>query len=147
VTLALGIGVCVSMFTMVQTVLLKSLPFQQPERLVWIENSGHNGMSAITTRVNNFLDWREQSRSFEMLNAYFAFFDYGRYTLTKTGDPQRLRGMGISRNLLNVLRIRPALGRGFAEEESVWNGRKAMILSHAFWRQQFNADASMMGRI
>ena len=145
-TLGIGIGACTAMFSVVHAVLLRPLPFQAPERLVWIENLGPGGMSSITTRVDNFLDWRAQNNSFESLGAYFAFFDYVRYTLTGTGEPQRLRGVGISQNFLDVLGVRPLLGRGFTAEECVWNGRKAALLSHAFWKQYFGGDPAVVGR-
>src|SRR5215468_7067595 len=108
-TLALGIGACTSMFSVVYAVLLRPLPFREPERLVWIENVGTGGSSARTTRVDNFLDWCAQNESFEKLGAYFAFFDYGRYTLLDQGEPRRLRGVGISQNFLEVLGVRPLL--------------------------------------
>ena len=112
-TLALGIGACTAMFSLVYAVLLRPLPFRDPGRLVWIQNTGTGGMSARTTRVDNFLDWRNQSASFEQLGAYFAFFDYGRHTLSGNGEPQRLRGVPISQNFLEVLGVQPMLGRGF----------------------------------
>src|SRR5258705_8289200 len=120
--LALGCGACTGMFSVVHAVLLRPLPFQAPERLVWIENIGTGGLSARTTRVDNFLAWREQNQSFAALGAYFAYFDYERFTLLDHGEPRRLRGVGISQSFLNVLGVRPLLGRGFTEEECVWNG-------------------------
>jgi predicted permease len=144
-TLALGIGACTAMFSVVHAVLLRPLPFRAPERLVWIENVGTGGLSARTTRVDNFLEWREQNGSFETLGAYFAFFDYARFTLLDHGEPRRLRGVGISQNLLDVLGVRLLLGRGFTDEECVWNGRKAALLSHAFWQSHFNGDRSVVG--
>src|SRR6266540_1623513 len=75
-TLALGIGACTAMFSLVHAVLLRPLPFRDSERLIWIENIGSGGLSARTTRVDNFLEWRSQNTSFEELAAYFAFFDY-----------------------------------------------------------------------
>src|SRR4030095_15434985 len=103
-------------------------------------------MSARTTRVDNFLEWRAQNSSFEELAAYFAFFDYSRYTLIGSGEPQRLRGVGISKNFLGVLGVQPLLGRGFTDEECVWNGRKAALLSHAFWQQHYGGDGNVVGR-
>ena len=85
-TLALGIGACSAMFSVVHAVLLRALPFREPERLVWIENIGSGGLSARTTRVDNFLEWRDQNESFEKLGAYFAFFDYARFTLLDHGE-------------------------------------------------------------
>jgi len=146
ITLALGIGACTAMFSVVHAVLLRPLPFQAPDRLVWIENVGTGGLSARTTRVDNFLEWQQQNESFEKLGAYFAFFDYARFTLLDRGEPQRLRGLGISQNLLDVLGVKPLLGRGFTYEECVWNGRKAALLSHAFWQQHFNGDPGVVGR-
>src|SRR5262245_66224892 len=74
-TLGLGIGACTAMFSLVHAVLLRPLPFRDVERLVWIENKGTGGMSARTTRVDNFNEWRAQNQSFEDLAAYFAFLD------------------------------------------------------------------------
>jgi len=145
-TLALGIGACAAMFSLVRAVLLKPLPFHDTERLVWIENQGTGGLSARTTRVDNFLQWRAQNTSFEDLAAYFAFFDYQRYTLTGNDEPRRLRGVGISQNFLDVLGVKPLLGRGFDSAECAWNGRKAVLLSHAFWQQQFAGDPKVLGR-
>src|SRR5437667_6067701 len=145
-TLALGIGACTAMFSVVHAVLLRPLPFKEPERLVWIENVGSGGLSARTTRVDNFLEWRAQNRSFEELAAYFAFFDYSRYTMIGSGEPRRLRGVGISKNFLGILGVQPMLGRAFTDEECAWNGRKAAMLGHAFWRQDFAADPNVVGR-
>ncbi len=144
-TLALGIGACTAMFSLVHAVLLRPLPFRDSARLVWIENVGTGGMSARTTRVDNFLEWRAQNSSFEELAGYFAFFDYTRYTLLGRGEPRRLRGVGISKNFLDVLGVQPLLGRGFTDEECAWNGRKAAIVSHAFGQQHFAGDPDTVG--
>jgi hypothetical protein len=145
-TLALGIGACTAMFSLVHAVLLRPLPFRDSDRLVWIENVGSGGLSARTTRVDNFLEWHKQNTSFEDLAGYFAFFDYTRYTLIGSGEPSRLRGVGVSKNFLEILGVQPLLGRGFTDEECVWNGRKAALLSHAFWRQHFAGDPQVVGR-
>lgn len=146
-TLALGIGACTAMFSVVQSVLLQPLPFEEPERLVWIENAHHGGgLTSRTTRVDNFLEWQKQSDSFEMLGAYFAFFDYQRLVLTGSGEPQRLRGVGVSKDFLDVLGVQPQIGRNFVSEETVWNARPVAILSHTFWQQKFNADPTIVGR-
>src|SRR5215472_6311410 len=104
-TLALGIGTCTAMFGIVNAVLLKPLPFHQPDRLVWIENVfSDDGLSGRTSRADTFLGWREQARSFESLAAYFAFSDYVPLTMTGTGNAERLRNVAVSDNFL------PALG-------------------------------------
>jgi len=145
-TLGLGIGACAAMFSIANAVLLKPLPFRQPDRLVWIENSGKTGLSGRTTRADVFTGWREQSQSFEALGAYFAFFDYGRLTMTGAGDPERLRGVGISDNLLPVLGVTPLHGRNFTAEECAWAAPGALLLSHSFWTRRFGGDAGIVGQ-
>lgn len=146
VTLALGIGACTAMFSIVNAVLLKPLPFRDPERLVWIENIFGGGLSERTTRVDTFNGWREQNRSFEALAAYFAFFDYGRLTLSGAGEPERLRGVGVSDNFIPVLGIQLLHGRNFTAEECAWEGPGAVILSHGFWKRRFGGDPGVLGR-
>jgi predicted permease len=144
-TLALGIGACTAMFSIVNAVLLKPLPFRDPERLVWIENIGGEGLSARTSRVDTFNGWREQNHSFEALAAYFAFFDYGRLTLTGSGNPERLRGVGVSDNFIPTLGIPLLHGRNFTAEECKFNGPGAVILSHRFWQRHFAGNPGVVG--
>ena len=145
-TLALGIGACTATFSLVNAVLLRTLPFREPERLVWIESLPRPDAGASTLRVDTFVDWRTQARSFESLAAYDAFFEANGYTITGDGEPQRLRGVQVSQNFLDVLGVRPVLGRGFVDEECVWNGRRAALISHAFWQQKFGGATDVIGR-
>ncbi len=152
-TLAVGIGACTAMFSLVNAVLLKPLPFREPERLVWIENNGTGGLSGRTTRADTFNGWREQNKSFESLAGYFAFFDYGRLMLTGTGEPERLIGVGISDNLLPTLGVPLLYGRNFTAEECRYKGPGAIfstpgsvILSYNFWRRRFSSDPGIVGR-
>jgi putative ABC transport system permease protein len=146
-TLALGIGACTAMFSIANAVLLRPLPFREPNRLVWIENEGTGGMSARTTRADTFNAWREQNKSFEALAGYFAFFDFGRrQTLTGSGEPERLRAVGVSDNFLEVLGVSLALGRNFTADECRFNGPPVAMLSHAFWRRRFDRDPGIVGR-
>jgi len=146
-TLALGIGACTAMFSLVNAVLLRPLPFENPERLVWVQNNMEGDtLSHWTLRVDNFLDYRTQTQSFADMGAYHAFFETRRYSLVGAGDPLRLRGIQISQNLLDVLGIELALGRCFSEEECAWEGDPAVILSHSLWRQKFGGDPAIIGR-
>src|SRR4030095_1367588 len=79
-TLALGIGANTAIFSLVNAILFRELPFREPGRLVWVANTGTSGLSGVTTRVANFTDWRQLNQSFEALASYFAFFDYGSYS-------------------------------------------------------------------
>ena len=146
-TLALGIGTCTAMFSLVDAVLLRPLPIREPGRLVWIENIFGGGMSGRTTRVDVFNGWREHSQSFESLAAYYAFSDYGRLTLSGAGDPERLRYVGVSDNFLPTLGITPLLGRSFTAEECQWQGPGAVILSYSFWQRRFAGDPAVIGRV
>lgn len=146
-TLALGIGVCTAMFSIVRTVLLKPLPFREPDRLVWIENLFGGGLSGRTTRVDVFNGWREQNKSFETLTAWFAFSDYSRQTLAGAGEPERLRGVSVADNFLPALGIRLLHGRNFTAEECKWQGPGAVILSHSFWQRRFAGDPTVIGRV
>ena len=146
-TLALGIGACAAMFGIVNAVLLKPLPFREPDRLVWIENVFGGGLSGRTSRADVLAGWREQNKSFEALGGYMAFFDYGRQTLTGAGAPERLRGVPVTDNFLPVLGIAPLFGRNFTAEECAWQGPGAVILSHAFWKRRFAGDAAVVGRM
>jgi len=144
--IGLGIGANTTIFSVVNPLLLRTLPFRDPERLVWVANSGTGGLSEVTSRTSNLRDYRRLSRSFEELTGYFAFFDYMSYTLTGDGEPERLVGVGVAQDFLDVLGIQPALGRGFVDEECVWNGRRAVLLTHGFWSRRFGADPSVVGR-
>ena len=146
-TLALGIGACTVMFSLVNAVLLGPLPFRAPERLVWIENDLRGGtLSHRTSRVDDFLEWRAQAKSFEALAAYHAFSQLTRYSLTGAGEPLSLRGVQVSQDFLSVLGVQPLLGRNFVAEECVLNGRGAAILSHGLWRQRFGGATDVIGR-
>jgi predicted permease len=145
-TLALGIGACTAMFSTVNAVLLRPLPFREPDRLVWIENVGTTGLSARTTRADTFQAWRDQHTSFEAIAGYFAFFDFERrLTVTGAGSPERLRAVGVTGNFLDVLGIRLEHGRNFTEDESRFNGPPVVLLSHAFWQRRFAGDAAVVG--
>ena len=147
ITLGLGIGACTAMFSIANAVLFRPLPFKDPERLVWIENVGKGGMSARTTRADTFKAWREENTSFEAVAGYFAFYDFvRRQTLTGAGEPERLRGVGVSDNFLDVLGIRMAMGRNFTVEECRFNGPPVAILSHALWMRRFGGDPTVVGR-
>ncbi|MEX2284258.1 MAG: ABC transporter permease [Gemmatimonadota bacterium] len=144
--IGLGVGANTAVYSVMSPLLLRPLPFAEPDRLVWVAHASEGGMSAVTSRASNLRDYRQLNHTFEALTGYFAFFEYGSYNLVGDGQPERLVGVGIAQNFLDVLGVRPLLGRGFVDEESVWNGRPAAILTHAFWTRRFNADPAMVGK-
>lgn len=145
-TLALGIGATTSVFSVANTLIFRALPFKDAERLVWIANTGADGRSGETTRVGNYISWREQNQSFDDMAAYFAFSDYGSYNLTGNGEPERLSVYYVTQNFLPFLGIQPMLGRNFDEAESQLNGSKAVLLNYAFWQRRFAGDPNLVGQ-
>ena len=144
--LGVGIGANTAIFSIVNPLLLRPLPFEEAERLVWIANSGEGGRSAVTSRTSNLRDFRTLSTSFEALTGYNAFFDYEGLNLVGDGEPERLVGVGVARNFLEVLGVEPALGRNFVEEEGIFDGRRAVLLTDGFWRRRYAADPEIVGR-
>ena len=144
--LGLGIGANTAIFSVANTLLFRPLPFRDPQRLVWIANTGSTGLSGATTRVSNYRDWRIMNRSFEDLTSYFAFSDYGSYNLLESGEPERLAGYGVAQNFFSLLGVQPMLGRVFDADEAKWNGRKAAILTHGLWERRFGSDPKVIGR-
>lgn len=145
--IALGIGANTAVFSVVNTILFRPLPFRDSPRLVWVANCcGDGGLSSVTSRVANYLDWRAMNQSFEDMTAFFAFFDYGTYTMVGAGEPERLVGANIAHNFLPFLGVQPQLGRNFSEAECKWNGARAAILSHNLWQRRFAADPNVIGR-
>jgi len=145
--LGLGIGANTAVFSIASALVLEPLPFHEPARLAWVANTGRSSsLSAVTLRTSNLRDWRRMNRSFEDLGGYFAFFDYGGYTLTGAGEPERLAGVGVTETFLPVLGVEPMLGRGFVAEECVWNGRPAALLTYRFWQRRFGGDPAVVGQ-
>jgi predicted permease len=143
----LGIGASTTVFSVVNTILLRPLPFKNPGRLVWVENAGDEGdLSGLTVQVDHFLDYREQNKSFQDVAAYFAFYGVGDNKLTGDGEPERLSGVPVSENFFQLLGIQPQLGRLFTPDECKWNGPKAVLLSYGFWKRRFASDPGILGR-
>ena len=143
---ALGVGAATAVFSVLSPLLLRPLPFREPERLVWVANTGEGGLSSVTSRTSNLRDYRALARSFEGLTGYNAFFEYGSFTLIGRGAPERLVGVGVAQDFLPVLGVRPLLGRNFTAEEGTQGGPAAAILTHAFWQRRFGGDRSIIGR-
>jgi predicted permease len=140
-----GIGASVTVFSVVNTLLLRPLPFEKPSELVWIANLNVPGLSGQTTQVGYMLDLREKSQKLSALAGYFAFYGVGDNLLSGRGEPERLSGVPVSENFFEVLGVKPLLGRGFNAEESKWNGPKAVMLGYGLWERRFNRDPGIVG--
>jgi predicted permease len=143
----LGIGASSTIFSVVNALLLRPLPFDDPGRLVWIANGGKDGdLSGQTTQVGYFLEVRAHNRSFADLAAYFAFYGVGDSKLTGDGEPERVSEVPVSQNFFPLLGVKPHLGRLFTDEECRWNGPKAVLLSYGLWKRRFASDPNIVGR-
>jgi putative ABC transport system permease protein len=141
ITLALGIGANTAIFSVVNAVLLRSLPYNDPNRLVMVWE--HNRPRSRPTNVinpANYLDWREQNRVFEGMSALYD----GRFNLTGTGDPEEITGQVVSTNFFSILGAQPMLGRGFIESEGVQGQDNVAVLSYGLWQRRFGATQDIL---
>ena len=141
----LGIGASSTVFTVVNTLLLRPLPFANPEQLVWITNRDSTALSGLTTQVGHMVDLRARTQTLSAITGYMAFYGVGDNLLSGTGEPERLTGVPVTDNFFDVLGIRPQLGRVFTKEECLWNGPKAVMLSDGLWRRRFAANPAIVG--
>jgi putative ABC transport system permease protein len=142
-SLALGIGANTAIFTVVNAVLLRPLPFPQPDRLVHIwEAQPAEGYDRNVVNPFNFLDWRERSQSFEGIAAVLGVST----NITGSGDPVALPGMQVSPNFFSILRVSPGLGRSFVPEEGLPGREHVAILSFGLWQSRFGGDSAVIGR-
>ena len=144
----LGVGASCTIFSVLNTILIRQLPFRDPGRLVWMANHSDstNDMSAKTTQVDYFLDYRDKNQSFEDLAAYFGFYGMGDAKLIGDGRPERLTSIPVSQNFFPLLGVQPQIGRQFNAEECKWNGPRVAMLSDGLWRRRFAADPNIVGR-
>lgn len=140
-TLALGIGANTAIFTVVNGVLLRPLPYAQPDRLVTLFETMPQ-LPRASAAYLNFLDWRKFNHSFEGL----AALRWSDFNLTGSGDPVHLRGRMISADTLSVLGVSPLIGRTFTPEEDRPGGRPVALISGLLWRKRFGADPRILGR-
>jgi len=144
--IGLGVGGSTAIFSVVNPMLLRSLPFEQPDRLVWIALSEEAGLSSQTSRTSNLTDYRRLNRSFEQMSGYSAFFDYDGYNLSGDGEPERLVGVPVARDFLEILGVQPQIGRNFVEEEVIYAATEAVILTQGFWQRRYAGDPTIVGQ-
>ena len=143
-TLALGIGANTAIFSVVNGVVLKPLPFPEPERLVYITSQFPTlGFDQFWVSPPEFLEFRDRNRSFENVGAYSA----GAVNLGTQDQPRRVNSAVITSELMPVLKVQPIRGRLFTREDTLPGAEDVAVLSHELWRSAFNADEGVVGRI
>lgn len=146
ITLALGIGANSAIFSVVNSALLRPLPFKDSEQLVKLWESkfesslGQNFQGSVS--YLNLKDWREQNKSFESIAGY----QFANYSMQATGSPERVSGVGVSASLFDVLKVTPQMGRAFLAGEDEAGRNRLVVLSDALWRRDFAADPSIVGK-
>jgi len=145
----LGVGASCTIFSVLNTILIRPLPFRDPGRLVWMANhtDDTNDMSGKTVQVNYLLDYRKLNKSFEDLGAYMAFYGPGDAKLIGDGQPERLTSVPVTQNFFPLLGVETQVGRQFSAEECVWNGPRVAMLSDGLWRRKFAADPNIVGKV
>jgi len=142
VTLALGIGANTLLFSVISFVLLRPLPYADPDRLV-VVTERQDRMQEVSLSYPNFLDYRAGSRG---LFSHFAATRRHSFNLTGTGEPERVRGRMVSADLFPALGISPVLGRAFRPEEDAPGAPRVVVLTWELWQRRFGGDASILGR-
>ncbi|HXD33776.1 MAG TPA: ABC transporter permease [Pyrinomonadaceae bacterium] len=143
ITLALGIGANTAMFSVINAVLLRPLPYHEPHRLVTIwEESPQRGMYEVPVSFANLRDWVDQNHTFDQISAY----TFTNLNLTGAGEPARLSTVRSSANLFSLVGATPLLGRAFLPEEDKEGANRVVILGHGLWQSRFGSDTRIIGQ-
>src|SRR5262249_23742125 len=143
-TLALGIGANTALFSVVNGVLLRPLPFPEQERLVTLwESNPRAGIDQQAVSPPTFADWQRQSHAFEEMAFWTGPMDFN--LVTKDAS-QKVRASYASSSLFHLLRVDPQMGRGFLSEEDQQHGPQSALISHKLWQEYFSADPQVLGR-
>jgi putative ABC transport system permease protein len=140
--LALGVGANTAMFSVIDAVLLRPLPYPDADLLVWIGEAIQSKTTDEVTLTPDFLDWRNQNGLFTGM----AAFNFFARTLTGAGDPISLRTVKVSADLLPLLKVQPMLGRNFTRREDEQGRDQVALLSYGLWQRRFGAAREIIGR-
>jgi putative ABC transport system permease protein len=143
IALALGIGANTAIFSVVNALLLNSLPFKDPDRLVmvWEQNISRNRDQNVISPAN-FLEWQDQSAVFEDMAAYFDF----NVNLTGDGEPEEITAQITSPSFFSILGVEPILGRMFTVEDAQRQDDHVIVISHGLWQRRFGGDPEVVGK-
>lgn len=141
--LALGIGANTAMFSTINSILLRKLPFEDPARLVTVwETIPQKGIDKSTVSVPTFAQWQTQNSVFEQM----AVYDVDTHVLTNAGEPERIPSAQVSPNFFSALGVQARLGRTFTPDENQPGRDHVVMLSHSLWQRRFNSDQTVIGR-
>jgi putative ABC transport system permease protein len=141
ITLALGIGANTAIFSVVNSVLLRSLPYKEANRLVMVwENNRTRGRATNVINPANFLDWQQQNTVFEGMSALYD----SRFNLTGAGDPEEISGQVVSTNFFSLLGTQPMLGRGFLDSEGIAGQDNVAVISYGLWQRRFGGSPDIL---
>ena len=147
IILALGIGANIAVFSVVSTLLLRPLPFPNSQQLVWIAPPPSAcGLSCATYSSDAYEEFRAQSRVYQDVTGYEAFSTPDNLRLTGHGEPEPATGIDVIGNFFQVLGVHPVMGRLFTAEEARGGPHPVALLANPYWRRQFNADRSIIGK-
>jgi predicted permease len=142
-SLALGIGAISTIFSFVNGIMLRPLPYQEPERLVLLDETAFKqGVASMGVSFPNFVDWREQNQAFEDI----AVYQPGGFAIAGGAEPEQLKGAFVSQGLFEILGIAPILGRTFTADEDQPDHDQVVILSYGLWQRRFGADPNILGQ-
>jgi predicted permease len=145
--LALGIGANIAVFSVVNTILLRPLPFPNAQQLVWIAPPPSKcGMSCATYSTDAYDTFRVQSRSYQDVTGYYAFSSPDNLSLSRGGAPIPATGIAVIANFFQVLGVQPAMGRLFTADDGRDGAAPVIVLTDAWWRRQFAADPDIVGK-
>ncbi|MGC1606067.1 MAG: ABC transporter permease, partial [Candidatus Acidiferrum sp.] len=140
-TLALGIGANTALFSVVNGVLLKPLPYPQPEQLVWLAESKPN-FSSGSISWPNFKDWQKENRTFSGMGLYRGYS----FNLTGRGEAEQLQARFLTSDFLNVVGVKPLIGRTFAPGEDEIGATPIAIISEGLWKRKLNSSPEVLGK-
>ena len=142
-TLALGISVNTAIFSVIDSVLLRQPPFDQPDRIVTVDaENKQKGMTTTSIAYPDVVDWRAGSRAFSDI----AVIRSTTFNLASTGEPERAPGARVSTNFFRVFGVQPQLGRLFLDEEQLPGREQVVVLTDGYWKRRFGAAPTIIGR-
>ena len=148
IILGLGIGANITVFSVVNTILLRPLPFPNPQQLVRILTKNlTGGESSMTYSADATQEFQRLNRSFASVSGYYAFSGPDNLKLGGGAQPTPVTGLNVAGNFFETLGVEPGLGRLFTAEECLHNSRPVVLLSHAFWKRQYRGNQGIVGQV